>query len=45
LILELAIYLIRQAVGLFRQAVGPHRYNYADRYNPITYVTSSLASS
>jgi len=33
--------LIRQAVSLIRKAVGPHRYNYADRYNPITYVIKS----
>ena len=42
LILELAIYLIRQAVDLVRQAVGPYCYNYADCYNPITYVNSNL---
>ena len=30
--------LIRQAVNLTRKAVGPHRYNYANRYNPITFV-------
>ena len=30
--------LIRQAVSLTRKAVGPHRHNYADRHNPITYV-------
>jgi hypothetical protein len=29
--------LIRQTVSLIRKAV-PHYYNYADRYNPITYV-------
>ena len=32
------LYLIRHAVSLIRQAVGPHRHNYADRHNPITYV-------
>ena len=29
--------LIRQTVSLIRKAV-PYRYNYADRYNPITYI-------
>src|ERR1700733_10722146 len=29
--------LIRQTVSLIRKAV-PHRHNYADRHNPITYV-------
>jgi hypothetical protein len=33
--------LIRQTVSLIRKAV-PHRHNYADRHNPITYVTLTL---